>query len=66
MPGSSEGMEMVVPIYTNMDDVLKVIGYLKTKATGIELAEARKVIPQKHLDGRKLSAMQTWGILSRS
>jgi hypothetical protein len=56
---------VVLPIYANYHDITLVVDYLKTKATGVELSEAKKVVPTKHLDGRKLAAMETWGLISK-
>jgi len=47
------------------EDVTVIVEYLKTKAGGVPLSEAKAVVAEKHLDGRKLAALQTWGFISR-
>ena len=37
--------------------------YLSKKPTGATVAEARKVLDPNHLDGRKQSALKTWGLI---
>lgn len=52
---------MALPIRTTLDDVETVCKYLNRKPTGAIVAEARKVLDSKYLDGRKLSALRLWG-----
>jgi predicted nucleotide-binding protein len=52
-----------LPIKTSIEDVEKIIAYLKTKPTGATLEEAKSVIDSKHLDGRKVRAYKVWGII---
>ena len=52
------------PIRTTIDDIQAVCGYLATKPTGATLAEARSVVDQKHVDGRKLNALKIWGLIA--
>jgi hypothetical protein len=54
---------MPLPIRTTLDDIQTVCGYLSTKPTGAAVAEARTVIDASALDGRKLSALKTWGFI---
>lgn len=54
---------MALPIRTVLEDVDAICGYLVKKPTGATVAEARKVLDAKHLDGRKLSALKTWGLV---
>ena len=54
---------MPLPIRTTVEDVEALCNYLVTKPTGARLAEAKAVVDKKHLDGRKLSAMKTWGLV---
>jgi hypothetical protein len=51
----------MLPIRTTLADVDTLCGYLITKPTGATSAEAKAVLDEKVLDGRKLSAMKTWG-----
>lgn len=52
-----------LPIRTVLDDITAVCAYLSRKPTGTTIAEARKVLDAKYLDGRKLSALKYWGII---
>ncbi len=54
---------MSLPIRTTLDDVMGVCRYLSTKATGATVAEARKVLDGRLLDGRKLTALRRWGLI---
>jgi predicted nucleotide-binding protein len=53
----------MLPIRTTLADVDTLCGYLITKPTGATSAEAKAVLDEKVLDGRKLSAMKTWGLI---
>ena len=54
---------MSLPIRTTLDDLDAVCGYLVTKPTGATLAEAKAVVDNKRLDGRKLAALKFWGFI---
>src|SRR5688572_9676777 len=54
---------MTLPIRTTLDDADSLCKFLVKKTTGITPAEARKVLDSKYLDGRKLSALKTWGLI---
>jgi hypothetical protein len=54
---------IVLPIRTTVADVDAMCGYLITKPTGATAAEAKAVLDEKVLDGRKLSAMKAWGLI---
>jgi predicted nucleotide-binding protein len=54
---------MSLPIRTVLEDVEAVCAYLSKKPTGATVAEARKVLDPKYLDGRKLSAFKVCGLL---
>jgi predicted nucleotide-binding protein len=54
---------MSLPIRTVLDDVTTVCAYLAKKPTGATVAEARKVLDSKYLDGRKMAALKTWGLV---
>lgn len=56
---------MALPIRVVYEDVTVIVDYLRTKAAGVPLSEARAVVAEKHLDGRKLSALVTWGLITR-
>ncbi|MCC2031846.1 TIR domain-containing protein [Microbacterium allomyrinae] len=56
---------MTLPIKTGVDDALAVVAYLKSKPTGATLAEAKAVIDNRVLDGRKLNAYQVWGLVEQ-
>lgn len=57
---------MTLPIRTVLDDITAVANYLSRKPTGTTVAEAKKVLDSKYLDGRKLSALKFWGIVEES
>ena len=54
---------MSLPVKTSSDDVLTVTSYLKRKATGATIAEAKAALQPKLLDGRKLTAYEAWGFI---
>jgi hypothetical protein len=56
---------MALPIKTTDDDVRKIVAYFKTKASGATVTEARSAVRQPLVDGRKMSAYQFWGILTK-
>jgi hypothetical protein len=56
---------MALPVKTTADDVRGVVEYFKTKPTGATMVEARKTARGELLDGRKMSAYQLWGILTK-
>lgn len=55
---------MPLPILTTVEDVDIVTTYLKTKPTGASLKEAKAVIAEKYLDGRKLRALESWNLIT--
>lgn len=55
---------MTLPIHTTEEDVQAMVDYLKTKATGIIIEEAKAVLG-KVLDARKVNAYTTWGLISK-
>lgn len=55
----------MLPIKTSPDDVVAVVDYLKTKATGATLADAKAAIEKRLLDHRKMSAYVAWGFVER-
>lgn len=56
---------MSLPLKTTPDDVRQIVGYLKNKPAGATTAEARAVLGAATLDGRKVSAYQTWDFLTK-
>lgn len=54
---------MPLPVLTTADDVREIVRYLKNKATGADLSEAKAAVRRQVLDGRKLSAYQYWDIV---
>lgn len=56
---------MALPILTTSDDVLRTVKYLKNKPAGASLAETKSAIGAKLTDGRKLSAYQFWGVITK-
>lgn len=54
---------MALPIRTTLDDIREVCRYLASKPAGATVAEGKAVIDSKHLDGRKLTALKSWGLI---
>lgn len=54
---------LALPIRTTLTDIEAFCRYLITKPTGATIAEAKAVLDEKVLDGRKLSAMKYWGMI---
>lgn len=54
---------MGFPIRTTVGDIQAVCAYLSTKPTGATLKEAQAVLDKKRLDGRKLAALNFWGLI---
>ena len=55
-----------LPIRTTMEDVAAITGYLATKPMGATPAEAKAVLNDGVLDGRKVSAYKFWGLLEEN
>ena len=55
----------MLPIRTSAEDLASIIDYLKTKATGATIAEAKGAVDSKLLDGRKISAYVAWGFIEK-
>lgn len=55
---------MSLPLKTTADDVRAIVKYLKTKPTGATLPEA-KAVAKRIVDGRKLAAYGSWGLITR-
>jgi hypothetical protein len=56
---------MALPVLTTADDVRSIVKYLKSKPAGATLTEA-KAVSKTMVDGRKVSAYQSWDIVERS
>ena len=54
---------MSLPARTNLDDIDAVCKYLVTKPTGATIAEAKAVVDNRHLVGRKITALKYWRII---
>lgn len=54
----------MLPVKGSPEDVNTIVDYLKTKATGVALNEAKATIDRVHLDGRKISAYAAWGLIT--
>ena len=57
---------MALPILTTADDARQLVAYLKNKATGATLQEAKAVVKQQIVDGRKVAAYQAWGLIAET
>lgn len=55
---------MALPVLTTVDDLKGVVDYLRGKAAGATLQEARSVLGRRYFDGRKVSAYQFWGVVT--
>jgi len=58
-------MNVSLPVLTTEEDVQKIVDYLKTKATGATIDEAKATLGKKVLDPRKIGAYVAWGIITR-
>jgi hypothetical protein len=56
---------MSLPITASVEDVQAIVDYLKTKATGSSISEAKAVVKKEVLDYRKINAYVAWGIVSK-
>lgn len=56
---------MPLPTKTTMEDVDTIVGYLKSKPTGVTIADAKSVIGTKPLDHRKINAYKTWRLVTQ-
>jgi predicted nucleotide-binding protein len=54
---------MSLPIRTTLDDVDTVCKFLVKKPTGASVAEAKKILDSKYLDGRKINGLKAWGFI---
>jgi hypothetical protein len=54
-----------LPLKTTADDVRQIVEYLKNKPAGATASEAKAVLGSQTLDGRKISAYQTWNVVSK-
>ena len=55
----------MLPVMTKIEDVLAVVAYLKTKATGATLNDAKATLPARVLDARKIAAYDAWGLVTK-
>jgi hypothetical protein len=54
---------ITLPIYSDVEDIKAICGYLSTKPMGASLGEMKAVVQEKHLDNRKISALKIWGLI---
>ena len=54
----------MLPVMGSSEDVNAIVDYLKTKATGVSLGEAKATIAPSHLDDRKISAYVAWDLIT--
>jgi predicted nucleotide-binding protein len=54
---------ITLPTRTTVEDVIALVKYLATKPMGATVTEAKSIIDNGHLDGRKLSAYKYWGLV---
>jgi predicted nucleotide-binding protein len=55
----------ILPILTTSDDAFAIVNYLKTKALGASIAEAKRVVEKGILNPRKLAAYQVWDLVQK-
>ena len=56
----------MLPIFTTKDDIAKLLGYLKSKATGATAAEIKSVLGSNLIDPRKVTAYTTWKLVEKT
>jgi predicted nucleotide-binding protein/Mn-dependent DtxR family transcriptional regulator len=54
---------MSLPIRATLEDVTQTCGYLSKKPTGANLKEIAGVVGDKLADSRRISALQSWGLI---
>ncbi|MHB8088519.1 MAG: hypothetical protein ACYDH2_09785, partial [Anaerolineaceae bacterium] len=54
----------MLPLKGSSEDVISVIDYLKTKAKGVSLVEAKATLDPELLDSRKIASYSVWGFVS--
>ncbi len=57
---------IALPIRTTMEDVTSLTSYLATKPMGATPADAKAVLEDGVLDGRKVSAYKFWGLIEEA
>jgi hypothetical protein len=57
---------IALPIRTTMEDVTALTSYLATKPMGAYPADAKAVLEEGVLDGRKVSAYKFWGLIEEA
>ncbi len=57
---------MSLPIKTRVGDIEKICNYLLGKPVGTTMSEARAVLDNNTLDGRKLAALKFWGLIEEN
>jgi predicted nucleotide-binding protein len=55
-----------LPIRTTVEDVMSLTGYLATKPMGAYPTDAKAVLEEGVLDGRKVSAYKFWGLIEEA
>lgn len=54
---------MALPIRATLDDINQTCAYLASKPTGATLKDISSVVGEKLADTRRISALQTWGLI---
>jgi hypothetical protein len=54
---------ITLPIYSDVEDIQAICGYLSTKPMGASLNEMKAVVQEKHLDSRKITALKVWALI---
>jgi len=56
---------MNLPVIASAEDVIQIVQFFKTRATGSTIEDAKVVIDKKLLDPRKINAYLIWGFIIR-
>lgn len=56
---------MILPILASTEDAVQITQFLKTRATGCTIVDAKAIIDKKLLDPRKINAYMIWKLISR-
>jgi hypothetical protein len=54
---------MALPIRATLEDITQTCVYLASKPTGATLKDISSVVGEKLADSRRISALQTWGLI---
>lgn len=64
-PKAAEKQKATLPLLATANDIRDLIRYLKKHPEGVTIVEALGEVKKRILDPRKISAYETWGVVSR-